>query len=155
MGKVTINGKEYQLDIDEAKKQGLLKEGNDRVKSWKEFEEKYRGAYGFHRIPLCDGASWTIPTTAVLETGTQLTRRDADALDAFSKLLKLRRDWIGDWKPDLGEENVDVISIDYVINRFEILSGYIPSALSFPTFKMADEFLETFKYLLEEAKDLI
>lgn len=157
METVTINGKKYQLNIDEAKKQGLLKEGNDRVKSWKEFEEKYRGEYGFQKIPSCDGPLCVIPTITILEIGTQLTMRESEALDAFSKLLKLRRDWIGDWKPDweILEPRYCIVSI---ASRVEVqyMSLPLPSrALSFPTNEMAEEFLETFKYLLEEAKDLI
>lgn len=34
---LTLNGKEYLLDIKQAEKLGLLKEKDNRVKSWKDF----------------------------------------------------------------------------------------------------------------------
>mgnify|MGYP007053702070 CR=1 FL=1 len=40
MTTITLEGKEYQLDIEQAKKLGLLKEKGSRVKSWEEFKEK-------------------------------------------------------------------------------------------------------------------
>ena len=38
---ITLKGKEYQLDIEQAKKLGLLKEKYGRVKSWEEFKRKH------------------------------------------------------------------------------------------------------------------
>ena len=38
---ITLEGKEYQLDIEQAKELGLLKEKDGRVKSWEEFKCKY------------------------------------------------------------------------------------------------------------------
>ena len=38
MTTITLEGKEYQLDIEQAKKLNLLKEKDSRVKSWKEIE---------------------------------------------------------------------------------------------------------------------
>ena len=71
MSDIILEGKEYQLDIEQAKKLGLLKEKDSRVKSWDEFKEKY--------------------SNEVLHyTATQLTENEAKALAAFSKLLKLR-----------------------------------------------------------------
>ena len=37
--KVTINGVEYNLDLEKAKKLGILKEKDARCKSWEEFKE--------------------------------------------------------------------------------------------------------------------
>ena len=38
---LTLNGKEYLLDIEQAKQLGLLKEKDSRVKSWEEFAQKF------------------------------------------------------------------------------------------------------------------
>ena len=78
---IKLEGKEYQIDIEQAKELGLLKEKDNRVKSWEEFKEKYSNQ-------------------VVHYTAAQLTVEEAKALAAFSKLLKLRRDWIGEWEPD-------------------------------------------------------
>ena len=37
---LTLNGKEYLLDIEQAEKLGLLKEKDNKVRSWKEFAKK-------------------------------------------------------------------------------------------------------------------
>ena len=82
--------------------------------------------------------------------------KDAEVFAAFSKLLKLRKDWIGDWEPDWA----DVDQIKYVIftENNEICVGthlHISSSMSFPTEEMRDEFFDCFKNLLEEAKTLL
>ena len=131
-----LNGKEYLLDIEQAEKLGLLKE--KKVKSWDEFKEKY-SAQGFHNM------------------GTQLTLRESYALEAFSKLLKLRRDWIGEWEPDwnIVEERKYVIERKR-ISQFEVTVYFTNSrSLSFPSYELAQEFIETFRDLIEEAKTLI
>lgn len=132
---LTLNGKEYLLNIEKAKELGLLKE--KKVKSWDEFKEKY-SAQGFHNV------------------GTQLTLRESYALEAFSKLLKLRRDWVGEWEPDWNKPYDDKFIIYGYKNEIRICNSTITSAsLSFPSDQLAQEFLETFRNLIEEAKILI
>ena len=46
MTTITLEGKEYQLDIEQAKQLGLLKEKDSRVRSWDEFKEKYENIEG-------------------------------------------------------------------------------------------------------------
>lgn len=48
MTTITLEGKEYQLDIKQAKKLGLLKEKDNRVKSWKEFVNKHLNSNSFY-----------------------------------------------------------------------------------------------------------
>lgn len=43
METIKINGKEYQLDIDKAKEQGLLKEKDGKPRSWEEYDKKFAG----------------------------------------------------------------------------------------------------------------
>ena len=130
-----LNGKEYLLDIEQAEKLGLLKEKDDRVKSWDEFMKKYSRASSF--------------------TWAQLTQHEAVAIAAFSKLLKLRRDWIGEWEP-IWNKSSEKFIIYRSENEVRICSTLIAAGgLSFPTQQMAQEFLETFHDLIEEAKILI
>jgi hypothetical protein len=136
MTTITLEGKEYQLDIEQAKKLNLLKEKDGRVKSWEEFTKKYPNHF-FHVI------------------SAQLTTYEEKALAAFSKLLKLRRDWIGEWEPDWTDYH-DKFILYRSENEVSICTTCTTAGgLSFPIKQMAKEFLETFRDLIEEAKTLI
>lgn len=147
---LTLNGKEYLLDIEQAKQLGLLKEKDNRVKSWKDFAKKYDRAY------IVDDTSSFPKEGNVFYVGSQLTIHEAKAITAFSKLLKLRRDWIGEWEPDW--KDMDASYGIIWVNKNEVKANTactISHLLSFPNYKMATEFLETFRDLIEEAKILI
>ena len=133
-----LNGKEYILDVKQAEKLGLLKEKYGRVKSWEEFKRKHPNQF-FH----C--------------SSSQLTTYEEKALSAFSKLLKLRRDWVGEWEPDWNfHSNVRKYVIINWGNRVKVeFTNTMNRSLSFPTERMAEEFLETFRDLIEESKILI
>ena len=150
MTTITLEGKEYQLDIEQAKKLNLLKEKNNRVKSWKEFINKHLNSNSFY----CNDGTIN-QTTSPYGLPEQLTPHEAKAIAAFSKLLKLRRDWIGEWEPDFTRSGMNWAlycrSNNVVCDWCERL-GHV---LSFPTQQMAQEFLETFRDLIEEAKILI
>ncbi len=134
---LTLNGKEYLLDIEQAKQLGLLKEKDSRVKSWEEFKCKYPNQFFHH-------------------TSDQLTIREEKALAAFSKLLKLRRDWIGEWEPDWTAYTTCKFVIGYVNDGIVVNTRNTTArSLSFPTEQMARDFRETFHDLIEEAKILI
>ena len=150
--KIELEGKVYDLDIDQAKKLNLLKEENAKCKSWEEFKLKYNNNRGYY---------YESTTNAIynplhpLSIGDQLTQQESIAIQAFSKLLKLRRDWIGDWNP-----NWNSYTIKYCITFLSdhLCIGYWGSyhhPFSFPTEEMAKEFLECFKDLFEQCKYLI
>ena len=146
-----LNGKEYLLDIEQAKQLGLLKEKDNRVRSWEEFKEKYRYEYAYYY----DVNENITRRTSTLCISDQLTPHEAKALAAFSKLLKLRRDWIGKWEFDWNDVSTKY-GVSYYGGRLSILEWCSTScALIFPTKQMAHEFLETFRDLIEEAKILI
>ena len=153
MTTITLEGKEYQLDIEQAKKLNLLKEKDNRVKSWEEFKEKYRYKYGyFYGVKK----NTVLKTSAPLAIWDQLTPHEAKAIAAFSKLLKLRRDWIGEWEPDWTAYTTCKFVIGYANDSIVVNARNTTSrSLSFPTEQMAREFLETFRDLIEEAKTLI
>jgi hypothetical protein len=137
MTTIILEGKKYQIDIEQAKELGLLKEEDNRVKSWEEFKEKY-------------------PSQVVHYTAAQLTEEETKALAAFSKLIKLRRDWIGEWEPDWSDVHHSKGVIWSKNNELAANTSYtIFKSLSFPTYKMAQEFIETFHDLIEDAKILI
>jgi hypothetical protein len=152
MTTITLEGKEYQLDIEQAKKFGILKEKDSRVKSWDEFKEKYRNIKGYWFDKIQGKVTLSCGTIATCE---QLTLHEAKALAAFSKLLKLRRDWIGEWEPDWTDYH-DKFILYRSENEVRICTTCTTAGgLSFPIKQMARDFQETFHDLIEEAKILI
>lgn len=152
MTTITLEEKEYQIDIEQAKKLNLLKEKDNRVKSWDEFKEKYSESKGYY---------WSDLRNDLVEIGDpvlaneQLTHHEAKALAVFSKLLKLRRDWIGKWEPDWTNDKFKYIIVNWGNNLRIEYSQVLCKSLSFPTRQMAQDFLETFRDLIEEAKILL
>ena len=132
MTTIEINGKEYQLDIDKAKEQGLLKEKDSKPHSWEEYcNNTRRNTYEY-----CDFSS----------------REESMAFVALGKLIQLRDAWLGEWTPDWNNSE-DKYYI-WVLNGEMCIGTTIFSQcmLAFPTEEMRDDFLETFRNLIEEAK---
>lgn len=150
METIILHGKEYHLDIEQAEKLGLLKEKDDKVRSWEAFKEKYHNRFGYFQ-----SNSITIRTSSPTSDGDQLTQHESKAISAFSKLLKLRRDWIGGWEPDWTERSTKYVIQIWRNNICFEGEHNTNSALSFPTERMAQDFLNTFRDLIEEAKILI
>jgi hypothetical protein len=116
MTTITLEGKEYQLDIEQAEKLGLLKEKDNKVRSWEEFKEKYRYKYGYY---YNENENDFLKSSSI-SMGEQLTPHEAKAIAAFSKLLKLRRDWIGDWNPDYCNSDERKYCIEVYQNKFYV-----------------------------------
>lgn len=149
---VTLDGKDYQIDIQKAKELGVLKEKYTRCKSWEEYYKNYKSKRGYYfNVEYNRLKEIACPTA----TCDQLTKEEAIAISAFSKLLKLRRDWIGDWEPDWNDCKIKYC-VTFVANTLRI--GYYEAcnySFSFPTEKMAEEFLKCFKDLFTQCKNLI
>lgn len=150
---ITLNDKNYIVDVEKAKELGVLKEKDTRCKTWKEFKLKYKNIRGYSIDSLTDEIYNPLNPISVCE---QLTKNEAIAIKAFSKLLKLRRNWIGDWNPDwcnCSEEKfcIEVYKKGFYVNS----SNNYSKTFSFPTKEMAKEFLECFVNLFEQCKNLI
>lgn len=151
---ITLDGKEYQIDIQKAKELGLLKEQDTRCKSWKDFRNKYKSAKGFNYDEFNE--EMIIAAHNPCATYEQLTEEEAIAISAFSKLLKLRRDWIDNWNPDWSNVTVRKYYIYFRPNKFFVdFHCDYSRAFTFPTKEMAMEFLDCFKDLFEQCKHLI
>lgn len=75
---------------------------------------------------------------------------------ALMQLHRLRDCYRQGWKPVEGELNYNIYNkYEDSVNDFRIGVSKYPTFLSFPTRELAFEFLENFKYLLVEAKELI
>lgn len=152
MTTIILEGKEYQLDIEQAKELGLLKEKDNRVKSWKEFIEKYQNEYGYF---YAANENKVVQAVFPIPVADQLTPHEAKALAAFSKLIKLRRDWIGEWEPNWGKRSEKFILYRSENSVCTCSTLTTAGGFSFPTNEMASEFLATFHDLIEDAKILI
>lgn len=131
MKTIEIDGKKYKLDVEKAKELGLLKD--TRPQSWEEYcNNTKRNTYDYDEFS---------------------SREECMAFLALGKLIQLRDAWIGDWKPDWNDSNKHKWCIINDINGLVIgLYGNTSRSLSFPTENMANDFLETFSDLLEQAK---
>lgn len=153
---ITLNDKNYIIDVEKAKELGVLKEKDTKCKSWKEFREKYKNYKGCVVMSDITDDNECYFTNCPIRTSEQLTKEEAIAISAFSKLLKLRRDWIGTWDPDWSNGSVRKYYIEVRKNEFYIDYHYVYSrTFSFPTKEMAEEFLECFRSLFEQCKHLI
>ena len=125
-----------------------------RSKTWKEYCEKMEDKDSYYinstRGGIISSKFGAAPIVSEFDN-----KEDAEAFVAFSKLLKLRKDWIGDWEPDWNNDNAKYV-ICCVHNKLAKDTLFcVSSALSFPSEKMRDEFFDCFKNLLEEAKTLL
>ena len=83
------------------------------------------------------------------------TKELAEAALALSELMQYRQRWIGDWEPDWTIPKDKYSIIQYVGNLDKGEFVYLHKKLSFPSREMRDDFLNTFKDLLETAKPLL
>ena len=146
---IEIDGKDYQLDIDEAKEKGVLKEKDNKPHSWEEYVKIAETA----QIIPCDAyANYFYKKQKRITYDVFNSTNEAKAFCALGKLIQLRDTWYGDWKPDWDE----VYTKHIIINdrgRIRLNTAtFNSSILTFPTKEMATEFLETFSDLIEEAK---
>lgn len=89
-----------------------------------------------------------------------LSTRYADNIllkyDDLLKLEQLRNCWWNGWEPDWNDDKQTKYCIVYYKGEFRIsILCETRHFLSFPTMKMAEEFLKCFKDLIEKAGDLI
>ena len=84
-----------------------------------------------------------------------LSDEDGEAFFALRKLRQLRKAYVKDWEPDWTNPS-DKYCINFMDYKFKIVIwGHISHVLSFPTRKLAEQFLNNFKNLLEIAKPLL
>ena len=147
----------YEIDKEQSNERKIVlkKVEIERVSNWKEYCEKMKGKASYYFIvdsnevkPSHFGSA---PVLSEFEK-----RKDTEAIAAFCKLIMLRKDWVKNWEPDWTNNDEEKFGIVVNANRFESISFYCMSQpLSFPTGEMCDEFLNTFRDLLEKAKPLL
>lgn len=143
----------------------LIKEGNSyvikkkdpRPKSWEEFCEDFPIKPGECFIDIDGEVSEYFPITRkrreIEDRGLCINRKEAEAFLALMQLRQLRKAWVGDWEPS-GEHCCAIVP--NTDNTFTIgCYMYMSRNLSFPTVKMAEDFLNCFRDLCETAKILL
>lgn len=156
--KIEIGDQAFELDVEKAKQLGVLSEPDLRCRSWQDFILKYNNAQ-------CFSCSTDTPHAAryPIFTRDQLTKDDAIAIAAFSKLLKLRRDWVGDFSPSrmMREQPYKIFTFYAVTynskdDTFGISKYHTESrAFMFPTYEECSDFKECFIDLFKDCKYLI
>ena len=157
--KITIpEGQE--IDWQESAKQEkiVFKKKDTKPRSWKEYLELNTGFDGAGIDWNCGG----VQTTGLHHRGNAIVPTHlAQPFIAMMQLMSLRQAWIGNWEPDWNEpdwndETRVKWNIIYLQNQVCLCDTQIKlRALSFPTKEMAEDFMNTFKDLLEVAKPLI
>lgn len=146
----------YELDKDQSTETKVVFkkiENNKRADSWKEYCDMMKGKDSY----VVDMYG-NVRTTNFLEApvvGEFEDKEEARVFAAFSRLIKLRKNWVGDWKPDWksGDSIFIIINIMNSIKSRETCSVNRP--LSFPTEELCEAFVDTFRDLLEQAKPLL
>ena len=148
--------KGYEIDKEQStERQIVLRKIDNRVRSWEEYCDKMEGkdSYYFNEIvgKIC---SAKFKEDFILSEFVD--DEDVVAFVAFSKLRKLRKQWIGEWKPDYNKYNEVKFTIITAENEISKGERYTVScSMSFPTEEMRDEFFNCFKDYLEQAKSLL
>ena len=148
----------YQIDKERSSdRKIILKKIEDkRVRTWEEYSKKMEGKDSYYYDETINEIR-----SARFNDGPLLSefedKEEAEAFAAFGKLRKFRKDWIGEWEPDYEndcEPKFAIITVENKISK-EGENYTVNSSMSFPTEKMRDEFFDTFKDLLEQAKTLL
>lgn len=85
------------------------------------------------------------------------SKEEAEAFLALMQLRQLRKAWVGDWKQPNSHSITYVIKYDLDTNKVRLSSGNFWGScnLSFPDYKMAEDFFTCFRDLCETAKILL
>ena len=150
METIQINGKSYLIDIEKATEQGLLKEKDNKPRSWEE--------YAAMRSQDC--VSSIISATSINDDDDVYicdydlfnSKDEARAFVALGKLIQLRDAWWGDWRPDWEKETIKYSIIAFYNQIVKDDTTHNSCILTFPTAEMRDDFLSSFRDLIEQAK---
>ena len=135
---------------------------NELPKTWEEFCEKYH---------LKEEETFIKSDSELITVGDYISRKfrlrdidrnlctskqEAEAFLALMQLRQLRKAYVKDWEPDWENGYKYKYGINFSSNKLMVLEWCETSCtLSFPTEKLAEQFLTNFKNLLEIAKPLL
>lgn len=83
------------------------------------------------------------------------SKKEAKAVIALCKLIQLRDVWCDKWKPNWGDDDLKYAICGYSNIIIESVNVHTHALLAFPTAALRDDFLKTFRDIIEEAKPLL
>lgn len=136
---------------------------NELPKTWEEFCERYplkakevfiNSASKINTVGDDISRKYRIPDN---DRNLCTSKQEAGAFLALMQLRQLRKAYVKDWEPDWNNNKQCKACImyngtDFIIAYFKDLCS---RPLSFPTYDLAEQFLNNFKDLLEVAKPLL
>lgn len=140
----------------------VIKEKDTKPKSWEDFCEKFSIKSEEYFIDTDSDIVSAVSFNNTLrreyeDKNVCINKREAEAFLALMQLRQLRKAWVGDWEQPKSATEIAVI--EYNNDEKELVTTYgnfwTSITLSFPTLKMAKEFLECFRDLCETAKCLL
>lgn len=140
----------FEIDKDQSNDSQIE---NQRARTWEEYCKKMEGKDSY--IAQVNGIVSSSQFLFVPYLTEFANKEDAIAFIAFDKLIKLRRDWVGDWKPDWTSDDIKftiIIENNHIVG---FINRNVSRPMSFPTREMRNEFIECFKDLIEQAKRFI
>lgn len=134
---------------------------NELPKTWEEFCERNPIKKGECWIECFDGKILGIADAGIegkrrdtqMDKNVCTSKQEAEAFLALMQLRQLRKAYVKDWEPDLTKACFGIVSSKDGINVSGLCTVY--RNLSFPTYNLAEQFLNNFKDLLEIAKPLL
>ena len=143
---------ERQIVLKKIKSKKIVLKKIERPRTWEEYCKKMRGkdSYFYDDFIIRPETFGSAPILSEFAD-----KEDLEAFIAYSNLLKLRKDWIGDWKPDWTKTKYKFSIITKSNNVCQGINTTLSRSMSFPTAEMRDDFLDCFKDLIEQAKRFI
>ena len=130
---------------------------NSLPKTWEEFCERNDITSGESYIANNSRACelTTCERHSITDRNICTSKQEAEAFLALMQLRQLRKAYVKDWEPNWNDKSMKFcIFVD--ANTIRVTGYYFSSrSLSFPTQKLAEQFLTNFKDLLEIAKPLL
>lgn len=142
--------KGYEIDKDQSNYSQIE---DKKSRSWDEYCDKMVGKDSY--IAEVNGIVSSSQFILVPCLTEFANKEDAKAFIAFDKLIKLRRDWVEDWEPDWTRDNIKYTIITENNHIVGFINRNVSRPMSFPTKEMRNEFVDTFRDLLEIAKPLL
>ena len=162
-----------EIDWQESAKQEkiVFKKKDNKPRSWEEYCENHKGGYAFISSCTCNVIEINYPPGELLKLNPEISKHLlpskelAEAFLAMMQIMSLRHNWIhkwsidngmiDDWKPDWNTSQykycITILDNEYTVDEFI----HYHQTLSFPTRELAENFMNTFKDLLEIAKPLV
>ena len=146
----------------------LIKDGDTYIvkekkqkppRSWEEFCEANpinKGEAYINGDSVILLANFNVGTKRFTDTDKSwcTSKEEAEAFLALMQLRQLRKAWVGGWEPLVGKETFGVIHP--LNNDLKVATNLsCGRSLSFPTYEIAEDFLNCFRDLCETAKILL